>query len=318
MPQSLPQALQPLAAYRQFILCQLVPDESRPGKTHKYPLHPATLHKHNPLDPAIWLTHDETAAQCETLGPGYMCGFVITREDPFFFVDIDNCLTPDGWSAESMRIAGMVPGAAIEVSQSGQGLHILGSYAGMPPEHSCAPRGPDFGFYTEGRFVALTGWDAVGDAAARPALDTLVREFFPPGADVADGDWTAVPVAEWGGQAMDDDALIARACASGSVTGAFTQRATFADLWNARADALGRTWPGEAGVREYDASQADGALAGHLAFWTGKNCARIEALMLRSGLARDKYERRDGQFGTYLRRTILGAVARCSAVYGER
>ncbi len=316
MPHQLPAPLAPLAAYRQFILCQLVPDETRPGKTHKYPLHPGTLHKHNPLDPAIWMTHDETAAQCETLGPDFMCGFVITKTDPFFFVDVDNCLTPDGWSDLAQRLIALVPGAAVEISQSGQGLHILGSYAGAAPDHSCAPSGPDLGFYTEGRFVALTGADVVGDIGARPALDALVAQYFPPGADVDDAEWSTVPVPEWRGE-VDDDALLAKALKSGSAAGAFGGRATFADLWQGDVAAIARTYPGAAAHQPYDASQADGALAGHLAFWTGKNCARIEALMSRSALARDKYERRDGQFGTYLRRTILGAVARCSAVYGE-
>lgn len=317
MPHQLPAPLAPLAAYRQFILCQLVPDETRPGKTHKWPLNPGTLYRHNPLDPAIWMTHDETAALCDSLGPGYMCGFVVTKADPFFFVDIDNCLTADGWSDLAQRIAATVPGAAAYVSQSGDGMHIIGSYTGDAPAHSCAPSGPDLGFYTQERFIALSGTNAVGDVTARPALDTLVAQYFPPGADVDDAEWSTVPVPEWRGEA-DDEALLAKAMTSGSATGVFGGRATFADLWRGDTAALGRTYPDPGGVRPYDASQADGALAGHLAFWTGKNCARIEALMSRSALARDKYERRDGQFGTYLRRTILGAVARCSAVYGER
>lgn len=319
MPQSLPQALQPLAAYRQFILCQLVPDESRPGKTHKYPLHPGTLYRHNPHDPAIWLSHDETAALCESLGPGYMCGFVVTHNDPFFFIDIDNCLRPDGWSAESQRLLGMVPGVAVYISQSGDGLHAIGSYQGAPPDHSCAPHGPELGLYTSGRFIALSGTDAVGDAAACPSLARLVAEVFPPGADVDATGWTDAPCAAWAGP-TDDEALLAKALASGSAGGAFAGRANFADLWRANAEALGRTWPDGDQGRAWEATAADGALAGHLAFWTGKNCARIEALMMRPdcGLKRDKYERRDREAGTYLRRTILGAVARCSAVYGEK
>ena len=42
-----------------------------------------------------------------------------------------------------------------------------------------------------------------------------------------------------------------------------------------------------------------------LAFWTGRDCERIRALMNKSALARDKWERED-----YLPRTILGAVGR--------
>ena len=68
-------------------------------------------------------------------------------------------------------------------------------------------------------------------------------------------------------------------------------------------EALARAYPDPA--RGYDSSSADAALAQHLAFWTGKDCARIDSLMRRSALARDKWERED-----YLPRTILGAVGR--------
>jgi hypothetical protein len=322
MPQTLPAALAPLAAHRQFIVCQLLPDPSRPGKTLKWPLHPRTLHRHDAHDPAAWLSHGEAVALVETLGgrtasTGYILGFAFTPSDPFWFIDIDNCHTGTGWSAEAMRIAGMVPGAAIEVSQSGRGLHIFGTY-GARPDHSSAPSA-DLGFYTEKRFVALTCDGVTGDITARPALDTLIAEYFPPGADVESEGWTEEPVATWAGE-QDDDKLLARALASGSPTGAFQGRASFADLWRGNAEALGRTWPdGEQG-RAWEATAADGALAGHLAFWTGKNCARIERLMMRDdcALRRDKYDRPDREAGTYLRRTIVGAVARCSAVYGER
>lgn len=42
-----------------------------------------------------------------------------------------------------------------------------------------------------------------------------------------------------------------------------------------------------------DKSSYDGALAFHLAFWTGNHCERIRKLMLQSKLVRDKWERGD-------------------------
>lgn len=324
MPHTLPAALAPLAAHRQFIVCQLLPDPSRPGKTLKWPLHPRTLRRHDAHDPQAWLSHEEAAAIVETLGgrtasTGYILGFAFTASDPFWFIDIDNCHTGTGWSAEAMRIAGMVPGAAIEVSQSGRGLHIFGTYDARP-DHTSAPTA-DLGFYTEKRFVALTCDGVTGDITARPVLDTLIAEYFPPGADVDSEGWTEEPVATWRGE-PDDDKLLAKALASGSAAGAFSGRASFADLWTGNAEALGRTWPDhkDGQGRPWEATAADGALAGHLAFWTGKNCARIERLMMRDdcALRREKYDRPDREAGTYLRRTIVGAVARCTAVYGER
>jgi hypothetical protein len=60
-----------------------------------------------------------------------------------------------------------------------------------------------------------------------------------------------------------------------------------------------------------DASQADESLMGMLAFWTGKDPARMERLFSRSKLAeREKWERAD-----YRKRTIDFAIDKCTEVY---
>jgi len=69
--------------------------------------------------------------------------------------------------------------------------------------------------------------------------------------------------------------------------------------------ALAAAYPDPEGTRRYDASSADAALAQHLAFWTGSDCERMQRLMRRSALVREKYERED-----YLPRTILSATSR--------
>lgn len=138
-------------------------------------------------------------------------------------------------------------------------------------------------------------------APAAPAVSSLP----------VDQDWTEEPRADWQGP-TDDDLLIRRAMAAKPSAGsAFGGKATFADLWNANGEALGRSYPDP--VRNYDASRADAALAQHLAYWTGKDCARIERLMERSALNRDKWGRAD-----YLQRTILGAVARQDEVLTDK
>ena len=74
-----------------------------------------------------------------------------------------------------------------------------------------------------------------------------------------DQDWTEEPRADWRGP-TDDDELIRRALAAKpSAERAFGGKATFADLWNANGEALGRSYP--ASDRRdglpYDASRAD-------------------------------------------------------------
>ena len=56
------------------------------------------------------------------------------------------------------------------------------------------------------------------------------------------------------------------------------------------------------------------SLAMRLAYWTGRDCSRIERLMRRCELARDKWDDRPD----YLQRTILAACAWCSEVRTER
>lgn len=301
----LPPALAAMGAYRQFIVYVAQPSRSRPGKTDKFPADFRSGRVANAHDAAIWTDHATAIASAAQFGGAYGVGFVFTEADPFWFLDLDGCLLPDGsdWSPLAKSLCGAFGGAAIEVSQSGRGLHIFGT--GRPPLHGCKNEAYGLEFYHAGRFVALTGTSASGNAAAdfTHLLPSLVANYFPPDAvQSLEQGWTEGPCAEWRGPA-DDDELIRRALRSQSTAAAFGGRASFADLWTANLEALTRCYPDP--VRAYDASSADAALAQHLAFWTGKDCERIERLMEKSALVRDKWERED-----YLPRTILGAVGR--------
>ncbi len=296
---TLPAALASLAAYRRFITYRLEPHPDKPGKTVKLPTDWRTGHKCDPHDPANQCSYDEAAAT------GRPVGFVITEGDGFFFLDIDHCLTAAGWSPLAVELCNRLAGAAVEVSQSGAGLHILGR--GVIGPHSKRNIVLGIELYTEGRFVALTGTNAVGDVMAdmTPALAEVATAYFPPGVHAEIAGWTDAPVPEFGGP-EDDVELLRFAMASGkkSAAAAFgSGHVTFEDLWTANADKLAGKWPGDKGA--YDASAVDGALAGHLAFWTGKNCERIRALMLQSALVRDKWLDRP----EYLETTIMKACA---------
>lgn len=299
----LPAPLAPLGGYRQFIVYQAQPSALRPGKTDKFPCDFRTGRVISAHDAAYWTDASTAIAAAATFGQAYGIGFVFTESDPFWVVDIDDCLMPDGsgWSPIALNLCRALGGAAIEVSQSGRGLHVIGS--GRPPEHGCKNTALHLEFYHAGRFIALTGANATGNAAAdlSAALPGVVASYFPPSESQLQ-DWSDGPVPEWRGP-VDDAELLRRALRSQSSAAAFGGRASFADLWTCNLDALARAYPDP--VRPYDASSADAALAQHLAFWTGKDCERIQRLMRQSALARDKWERED-----YLPRTITGAVSR--------
>lgn len=310
--QFLPDALAPFAAYRQFIIYVLEWDAAK-GKYHKFPIDYRTGRMPPKGNggahwPDIWTDAQTAIATAARLGTQYGVGFVFTAADPFWFLDIDNCLLPDGsgWSPIAQQLCAAFPGSAIEVSASGKGLHLFGS--GRVAEHGCRNKMLGLEFYTEGRFVALTGTNAAGSAAGdfSYVLPWLVQNFFPPGAAGDDGrpaEWTEEPVAQWRGP-VDDDDLLRRALQSHSAASAFGSKASFRDLFECNIEQLAKTYPPDNDRSPYNASNADRALAQHLAFWTGKDCARIERLMQRSALVREKWNRED-----YLPRTIIGAIA---------
>lgn len=299
---SLPQPLAILGAFRQFILCTL------PGKL---PVSPLTgqvgINAHDTQHHT-----DAATAYAAAARTGHAVAFVLTAADPMFCLDIDGALQPDNtWSQTALTVLAALPGAAVEVSQSGRGLHVWGVCYPMP-EHACKNIALGLELYHDGRFIALGRPDAVGDAVTdcSAVMPGVIAQWFTPSvtAGALPAEWTDVPCAEWRGPA-DDAELIRRLMASRG--NPFGGKATVQDLWTCNTEVLGRAYPSQ-GVDPFDRSSADAALASHLGFWTGRNCERVARLMRQSALMRDKYDRED-----YLPRTILRMVGAGGDVYKQ-
>lgn len=300
----LPPSLKAMGQYAQFIPYKLIWDPKR-SKMNKIPLDYRTgLAGDVQNDPGCWLPFETVASFTDKIG------FVFTKNDPFFFLDIDGCNEGGQWSALATGLLQQFAGAAVEVSQSGNGLHIFG--VGECPPHACKNMDLNLELYTEARFCALTGIGSGGDSATNhsAALSTTVAGYFPVRAVDTGADWTDGPCLEWNGPA-DDDALILKALAAKSAATQLGGRAGFKELFEGDVDALAATYPDHYADRQYDESRADGALAQHLAFWTGRDCERIKRIMERSALVRDKWQRAD-----YMHRTILRAIGGQGTVYG--
>ncbi|MDB4312085.1 DUF5906 domain-containing protein [bacterium] len=308
---ALPPGLAAFAAYNQFIMCQVVPDTP---KARKLPIDHRTGSAANAHDPAIHLDIN-SALRLKVSNPQWLIGFVFTKNDPFYFLDIDNCAVDGAWEPIVQEMVNALPGAAVEISQSGVGIHIFGSYVGAAPLHSCKNIPRDLELYTADRFVMLTGnvYNGVASADNTAALGLVISQNFPPTVAIQSADWTTEPSPEWRGP-EDNAELLKRFLAQKATMGqVFHNEPTNRQLWYADADALGLKWPDGGGQqRAFDGSSADASLASRLAFWTGGDCARIEVLMRESELYRDKYERED-----YLYRTITYAVSICADVYKD-
>jgi hypothetical protein len=273
------------------------------GKPRKLLLNARTCLAASSTDPTTWCDH--ATASAAAAATGFQLGYVLAGDH--WFVDIDGALTPSGWSPLAHELCATLRGAAIEVSQSGTGLHIIGS--GMPPSgHSNRNIPLHLELYTTERFIALTGRDLVGDSGTdhAAAITAVAAQYFPPRStapnapDVADEGARA----DWRGPADDAD-LLRRAMLSRSTAAVFGggTRASFADLYHADVAVLAAAYPTDPSSQDpYDRSSADAALFQHLAFWTGCDAERMKRLAAGSALRRDKWDRED-----YIERTVANA-----------
>jgi hypothetical protein len=232
--QFLPPALAGLAAFRQFLVYVLVPSATRPGKTDKLPVSPLTGYTVSAHDPAHWVDA-QTACNVATSGGRHTASRSPCKRETgcFSWTSTRTIGARPGWSPLAQQILRHVPGR-------GRGtVAVAKGFAYHRPRQRARPRLQKrstlgLEFYTEARFIALTGLHAVGDVNTdhTQALHTMTAHLFPPGAGKHDGAFrlTSEPVPEWRGP-VDDEELLRRALNSRSAGGAFGVRATFADLW---------------------------------------------------------------------------------------
>lgn len=306
---SLHDSLAGMRSIAQWFLWRLVWDSNQ-GKYVKTPCAiSGSVFKIDASLPENWHSYEQVRNAAAALNAGgnqelrYALGFWLTRDSGYWFFDLDGVVDANGVLADNaQQMIAAFPGVLQEWSSSGKGLHLIGR--GVVPPHSTRPPRAlralcNYEFYTNGRGIAfgLSG-EAVGsaDVAQDAMVQWLVENYFPPRAEV---ELTAGPRAEWRGPA-DDDLLIERM---------LNARQSAAAVFGGKAS-VGQLWRGEVEL----SSEHDMALASHLAFWTGCDAERMERLMWRSGLVREKWR----EHRTYLRDlTIHNAIAGCRDVYQE-
>jgi primase-polymerase (primpol)-like protein len=263
-------------------------------------------------------------------GGRYGVGFVITPETKIFCLDIDGALQkgvscpgcfnedtrqmfmaagfPEGlkapnpecttcvgqgayqWHPLVSKLRGALPQAGCELSVSQDGLHNWGRYEGPEPAHAKVKivEGIKIELFTGVKWFAL-GDQATGDAGADQTVELhqVIAQYFPPDAAAIKKDWAEGHELGW--ELPADDELIRLALSfGGGASAAFGDGVSFADLWTRNVSKLSKRYPSD--NEEFDESGADLALAGKLAWLTGNDCPRIERLMWKSFLSRDKWE----------------------------
>lgn len=290
------------------------------GKTDKIPCD-LVGYKINPHDPKNWL-HLTSA-----LTSNYNVGLDITENDNIVFIDLDDCRDPETGHIppSAQKIVDMFPGAIVEISQSGTGLHIFASankktiYDLFTQEHwnknndKTGKLGFKLEVYTHGRFAALTfNWLNPGHPGSLEidytgSVCQFLTEYKPDDKPSPTTPAPSLPLIIETAPVIPDEKIIE--LASGASNGQ-----DFLNLFNANGAVLNTKYP--ATDRDdklaFDHSSADFALCSLLAFWTAKDFFQIDRIFRKSGLYRHKWERDD-----YCTNTIIKAIAGCQDIYME-
>lgn len=316
-------ALGSFAQLKAFIVYRL---DAKPGtwKLDKVPVDPYTGKNTDAQLPGAWMSAHEALTWATSYGLGtvagcYGVGVVLHEGLGLGCVDIDDCLQADGtWTPLAAKTCQRFPGAAVEVSLSGRGLHIFFRLRGASRAHSVKNVLLGMEAYDNARFIALgdaASWVGSIEQDCTEAYDSLLVEHFPPRPQTNAADWSDHPVPEWSGppDTPEGDAeLINRALRMKSPAAIFGGKVAFVDLWTANTDRLAGVWPSAKGDA-WDRSSADQAFFNHLSYWTGSNCERMLRLARASALVRPKWDRDE----TYMRPSILDSCATQKKWYND-
>lgn len=285
---------------RQYI-CWHYEDRGEPKPT-KVPFDPRTGKRIDHLDPNNWMTQEEAAQ----LGTGV--GFVITANDSIWCIDLDNVVENGQWKPVVSEVCQRFPEAFCEQSISGNGMHVWG--LGQAPKNHRSKwehAGTKIEFYSKDRFIALGR--PLGGTFGKYDYSQCLQQFVPVHqVDPSQLVLTDQAMPGYTGPGNDDELIQKMLSSPGSAASLFGDKATLVDLWNCNEAQLGRFFPSERDT--FDRSSADAALCIHLAFWTGRNAARMDRLFRRSGLMRDKWNRPD-----YVKNTVGKAAAMQTKIY---
>jgi len=263
---------------------------TKDGKLTKVPYRVDGKGKASSTDPQTWTDFD-TAREIVSRGTFNGMGFALTLAIRIICIDLDHCVDSvtgeiEPWALEIVQRLN----SYTEFSPSRTGLHIW-IVAVLPP--GGRKKGP-IEMYDSSRYMTVTGNHLQGtpltieDRSAEVAQ--LHAEHFPSPAP-------ATPAKATKAQ-LPDDAELIKIATNANDGGKFA-----------------RLFAGDTGGYNTQ-SEADQAMCNKLAFYTGRDAARIDRIFHVCGLCREKWDQRHYSNGqTYGQATIAKAIRDCRETY---
>lgn len=273
-----------------WICWNAVYDEDR-GKIKKLPVNPITGGNAQSNNPSTWTDFDTAVKASERFsGIGFMFGGC-----EYFGVDIDGVgneivsyQNGDGNNIVSEFIYELQ--SYTEISQSGRGIHII--CKGSLPKNG--RRKGNVEMYETGRFFVMTG-DSCSEYSE---IKDCTKSIQPLHSKYIGGGREPVPRVVHTVNFASANDIVKAACNA-------KNGANFQALYSGNINGYASQ------------SEADMALCNMLAFWTGCDADKMDAVFRQSGLMREKWDRRQSG-STYGALTVQKAIASCTTVYNPK
>jgi putative DNA primase/helicase len=298
----LPEPLEELMCLPQWVGWRYV-QERGSEKLKKPPIDPQTGKKADKTDPDTWGTYEQAVAavrQYDLEG----VGFAVSEDDPYCFVDLDNCIEDGEIKPWALKIVERLD-SYTEISPSGTGLRVW--IRGTKPGSRCKRKYHDgkVEIYDARQFSTVTG-RVLRDRPIRSAHAELEALYWELWAErTGEPQRAAVTRRAASGEFCDDDESLLQKARNAKRTGA-----VFARLY----DHGDRSVLDDSSDKSH--SGADIALCGMLAYWTGKDRARMDRLFRGSALMSGKWDEiHHGDGRTYGQGTMDEAIKNCTNVY---
>lgn len=264
----------------------------------KAPIDPRTHTKAKWQKPETWRRFDQAVSYAKQNNCDGV-GFVVTENDPYCFIDIDNCRNKrTGELGFGVKEIIDELDSYAEASPSGKGVHavVRATKPGNGTSTADTLWGGKLEIYDRNKFLTVTG-DVIWDAPirdAQDAIDSLYGDYF--GED---------------GSKVGESAKTP----SGSFSGDVRERIEKARN-HSKTGKLFRKLFDHGNTSDYPSrSEADQALCGMLAYWFGCDSEQIKSQFRRSALAQGKYAEKGRHAEKYLDKMVSKAVQSCTRTY---